>query len=130
MQFNKVIIAGNLTRGAEVLYTPKGMAYVNLRMAVNRKFKNKLGEIKEETVYLTVVAWDKLAESCKTLTKGFPIFVEGSLSQREYEKEGIKHQVIEVRAETIKFLKNPNEGVVTNNIESPETVTGEPNAEA
>ena len=39
--FNKVFLMGNLTKDPELRYTPQGTAVANLRMAVNRKYKNK-----------------------------------------------------------------------------------------
>jgi single-strand DNA-binding protein len=120
MNYNKVMLAGNITKDAELLYTPKGVQYVTLRLAVNRRFRNKANEVKEETLYITVVAWDSLAESCKKLTKGFPIFVEGILQQKEYEKNGEKHTIFDVRADVIKFLKYVDNKPTTAEISTPE----------
>lgn len=104
--FNKVMLIGNLTKDPELRYTPQGTAVVNLRMAVNRRWKDKAGEQKEEVCFLTVVAWDKQAEVCNQyLRKGAPIFVEGRLQSRSWEDNaGQKRNVIEVRAERIQFL--------------------------
>ena len=61
--FNKVMLIGNLTKDPELRYTPQGTAVVNLRLAVNRKFRsNKSQELKEETCFVTAVVWDKQAE--------------------------------------------------------------------
>ena len=38
--FNKVIIAGNLTRDPELRYTPKGTAIAKIGLAVNRNLEN------------------------------------------------------------------------------------------
>ncbi|MDD4953792.1 MAG: single-stranded DNA-binding protein, partial [Candidatus Omnitrophica bacterium] len=62
--FNKVYLIGNLTKDPELRYTPQGAAVVNLRLAVNRKFKNKEQELKEETCFITAVVWSKQAEAC------------------------------------------------------------------
>ncbi len=107
--FNKVFLIGNLTKDPELRYTPSGTAVVNLRMAVNRRFKDRNQELKEETCFLTVVAWDKQAENCNQyLHKGSPIFVEGRLQSRSWEdNSGQKRSVLEVRAERIQFLGAP-----------------------
>lgn len=104
--FNKVLLMGNLTRDPELRYTPQGTAVVNLRLAVNRRFKNKNQELKEETCFVTVVVWDKQAETCNQyLHKGSPIFVEGILQSRSWEDNaGAKRSVIEVRADRVQFL--------------------------
>ncbi len=103
---NRVLLIGNLTQDPELRYTPQGTAVVNLRIAVNRRFRDKTGEQKEEVCYLTVVVWDKQAETCNQyLRKGQPIFVEGRLQSRSWEdNSGQKRSVIEVRAERVQFL--------------------------
>ena len=52
---NKVLLIGNLTKDPELRYTPNGIAVVNLRIAVNRRFRDRAsGELKEETCFITV----------------------------------------------------------------------------
>ena len=104
---NKVLLIGNLTKAPELRYTPNGVAVVNLRLAVNRRFRDRAsGELKEETCFITVTAWDKQAEACNQyLTKGSPIFVEGTLQSRSWETtDHQKRSTIEVRAERVQFL--------------------------
>ena len=104
--FNKVLLIGNLTKDPELRYTPQGTAVVNLRLAVNRRFKDRNQEFKEETCFVTAVVWDKQAETCNQyLHKGSPVFVEGRLQSRSWEDNaGQKRYVIEVRAERVQFL--------------------------
>lgn len=105
---NKVFLIGNLTRDPELRYTPGGTAVANLGIAVNRKFKDSSGELKEEVCFLTVTVWDKQAEACcQYLQKGRPVFVEGVLQSRFWETpEGQKRSAIDVRAERVQFLGN------------------------
>jgi len=109
---NKVLLIGNLTRDPELRYTPSGTAVVNLRMAINRPFRDKSGENKQETCFMTVVAWDKQAEVCNQyLHKGSPLFVEGRLQSRTWDgQDGKKRSVVEVRAERVQFLGGPQQG--------------------
>lgn len=108
---NKVFLIGNLTRDPELRYTPSGVAVVNLRLAVNRRYRDKAGEQKEEVCFITVAAWDKQAEVCNQyLSKGRSIFVEGRLQFRSWEtNDGQKRSVIDIRAERIQFL-SPGKG--------------------
>ena len=103
---NKVLLIGNLTKDPELRYTPNGTAVTNLRVAVNRKFKDRTGELKEDTCFITVTAWDKQAEICNQyLQKGRAVFVEGILQSRSWETgDGQKRSTIDVRAERIQFL--------------------------
>lgn len=103
---NKVLLIGNLTKDPELRYTPNGTAVANLRIAVNRKFKDRTGELKEDTCFVTITAWDKQAEICNQyLQKGRAIFVEGILQSRSWDApDGQKRSTIDVRAERIQFL--------------------------
>ena len=105
---NKVFLIGNLTRDPELRSTPGGTAVANLGIAVNRRFKDSSGELKEEVCFLTVTVWDKQAEACcQYLKKGRPVFVEGVLQSRFWEtKDGEKRSAIDVRAERVQFLGN------------------------
>ncbi|MBF0490769.1 MAG: single-stranded DNA-binding protein [Candidatus Omnitrophica bacterium] len=106
---NKILLIGNLTKDPELRYTPNGTAVTNLRIAVNRKFKDRSGELKEDTCFITVTAWDKQAEICNQyLQKGRAVFVEGILQSRSWETgDGQKRSTIDVRAERIQFLGGP-----------------------
>ena len=108
--YNKVMLMGNLTKDPELRYTPQGIAVANLRMAVNRRFKNKNQELKEEVCFITAVVWNKQAETCNQyLHKGSAVFVEGRLQSRSWEDNtGAKRSVIEVRAERVQFLGAPS----------------------
>ena len=107
--YNKVLLMGNLTKDPELRYTPQGTAVVNLRMAVNRKYRTKEQELKEEVCFITAVVWNKQAETCNQyLHKGSSVFVEGRLQSRSWEDNtGAKRSVIEVRAERVQFMGAP-----------------------
>ena len=103
---NKVFLIGNLTRDPELRYTPGGTPVANLGIAVNRRYKDSSGELKEEVCFLTVTVWDKQAEACcQYLHKGRPVFIEGVLQSRFWEtSDGQKRSAIDVRAERVQFL--------------------------
>ncbi|MBI2104026.1 MAG: single-stranded DNA-binding protein [Candidatus Omnitrophica bacterium] len=105
---NRVLLIGNLTKDPELRYTPSGAAVVNLRLAVNSTFKDQAGQRKEETCFLTVVAWGRQAETCNQyLKKGRSVFVEGRLIYRSWEAEGKTRSTMEVRADRVQFLGLP-----------------------
>ena len=56
--FNKVILAGNLTRDPELRYTPKGTAVAKIGLAVNRTWKTESGETKEEVSFMDIELGD------------------------------------------------------------------------
>ena len=127
---NKVLLIGNLTKDPELKYTPSGVAVANLRLAVNRKYKDKSGEWKEDACFITVAVWDKQAEACNQyLQKGRPVFVEGRLQSRSWETtDGQKRTTIEVRAERIQFLgtgaKSASVGAGDTPVDEPAAQTG------
>lgn len=109
--YNKVLLMGNLTKDPELRYTPQGTAVANLRMAVNRKYRTKDQELKEEVCFITAVVWSKQAETCNQyLHKGSSLLVEGRLQSRSWEDTtGAKRSVIEVRAERVQFMGAPGQ---------------------
>jgi len=108
---NSVFLIGNLTRDPELKFVPGGTAVTNLRLAVNERYKDSSGEMKDVACFLTVVVWGKIAESCSQyLSKGSPLFVEGTLQSRSWQaQDGQKRNVLEVKARRVQFLgKGPN----------------------
>ena len=85
--FNRVIIAGNLTRDPELRYTASGLAVAKFGVAVNRRWKSgDTGEVKDEVTFVDVDALGKSAELVgQYLKKGRPILVEGRLKQDSWE---------------------------------------------
>ncbi|MDP2959907.1 MAG: single-stranded DNA-binding protein [candidate division Zixibacteria bacterium] len=110
---NRVLIVGNLTKDPELRYTSTGVPVANFRIASNKKYKDNLGESKEDVCFIGVVAWQKLAESCsKFLKKGSAVLVEGELRSRFKENEdGSKRNLIEIRAFQVQFLDKKTEAV-------------------
>lgn len=105
--FNKVILAGNLTRDPELRYTPKGTAIARLGLAINRKWKSETGEMKEDVTFVDVDAFGKTAEVIgQYLKKGRPILIEGRLRYETWEdkQSGQKKSKLGVVMETFQFL--------------------------
>jgi len=105
MNLNKVFLIGRLTQDVEIKHLPSGSTVATLNMATNRSYKDRNGNLREETEYHKVVAWGKLAELChKYLNKGRLIFVEGRIRQRSWlDTEGNKRVSYEIIAENIRF---------------------------
>ncbi len=84
--FNKVILAGNLTRDPELRYTPKGTAVAQIGLAVNRTWKTETGETKEEVSFIDVEAFGRQAEViAQYMRKGRPLLIEGRLKMDTWE---------------------------------------------
>src|SRR3954471_6753541 len=105
--FNRVILAGNLTRDPEVRYTPKGLAIAKIGLAVNRTWKNEAGESKEEVTFVDVDAFGRQAETIgQYFKKGRPILIEGrlKLDQWDDKQSGQKRSRLGVVMEGFQFM--------------------------
>jgi single-strand DNA-binding protein len=105
---NRVMIIGNLGRDPELRYTTRGNAVCNFTVAVNRPARpDENGQrAEDETEWFSVVAWDKLAETCNQfLSKGRKVYVEGRLQTRSWEgQDGQQRSRVEVVATNMVML--------------------------
>ena len=109
---NKVQIIGRLGQDPEMRFTANGRAVSTLNVAVNRFYTTQDGERREETAWVRVVAWARLAEQASQyLSKGRQVYVEGRLQTRQWEdKEGQRRYTTEVVAQDIQFLDRAESG--------------------
>ena len=106
MNLNKVMLAGNLTRDPELKYTQAQMAVATFGLAINRKWKDKSGQAKEEACFVDCTAWGATAENVqKYLKKGMPLFVEGRLHFSSWDgPDGKKRSKLDVTVDYMQFL--------------------------
>lgn len=105
---NKVFVIGRLTRDPDLRYITEGTPVCSFRLAVNRRYLVPASnEWKDDTTFIDVVAWRKLAERLgETLHKGSPVQVEGRLQSRAWENEaGQKRSIVEIAAERVQNLE-------------------------
>lgn len=105
--FNRVIIAGNLTRDPEHKIITSGQAVCRLGIASNRQFKNRqTGSMVQEVCYVDVEVWGQQADSCRQyLQKGRPVLIEGRLKLDTWEDQtGQKKSKHSIVADRIIFL--------------------------
>jgi len=104
--FNKVILAGNLTREIEMRSTPTGLAIANTSIACNRKFKSQSGESKEEVLFLDITFFGRTAEvASQYLKRGSKILVDGRLKLDQWtDQSGQKRSKHSLVVETMKML--------------------------
>jgi single-strand DNA-binding protein len=109
---NMVILMGNMTREAELRYTPNGKAVSSFGLAVNRVYKDATGEQKKEADFFDVVAWGKLAEIISQYgSKGQGVHVMGRLQNRNWEaQDGSKRNKTEVIATDISLIGGKGAG--------------------
>ena len=101
VSFNRVVLAGNITRDPELRFTKDGVPVANFGLAVNRvRSKN------DEVDFFDITCWRELGETVANYKKkGDPILVEGRLQYRTWEAEdGSKRSKVDVTADNIQFL--------------------------
>ena len=103
---NKVQIIGNLGADPEMRFTANGRAVATMNVACNRRYTTQDGDNREETEWVRVVAWAKLAELVSQyLSKGSQVYVEGRMQTREWQdREGQRRFTTEVVARDVQFL--------------------------
>lgn len=109
---NKIIIIGNLGSDAEVNFLPSGDTALNFRVATSERYRDKEGNVKEDTEWHRVVVYGKLADAiAQYLTKGRSVYVEGRLRTRKWQdKEGRDQYTTEVLAREVKLLGGNGRG--------------------
>jgi single-strand DNA-binding protein len=109
--YNRVVLIGHLTRDPEVRTTSNGHPMMNLRMAMNRRWRGADEQLKEEVTFVDVASFGPQVESMgKYLKKGSPLLVDGRLRWHEWENDkGEKRSKLDVTADRLSFLPR-NEG--------------------
>jgi single-strand DNA-binding protein len=104
MYMNQLTLIGFTGQDAELHYTQNGVAVITLSVATKESWKNGDGQWQSRTEWHRIVAFGKLAEYAQTLPKGSHVLVQGSLRSREYDRDDVKHRVVELRADSIAKL--------------------------
>ena len=108
---NRTQLIGRLGRDPELRYTQDGVALARLAVATHETWKDDQGQKQERTEWHRIVVWGASAENCaQYLSKGRPVYIEGSLRTRQWDdKEGHKRSTTEVIAQRVQFLGSPND---------------------
>ena len=103
MPSNSVTLIGNLVDDPELRFTPSGVAMAKIRLAVNRRWRDRNQEWQEETSFFGGTCWREMAESvAESLQKGTRVIVTGQLEQRSWEtQEGDRRSIVEIRIDEI-----------------------------
>lgn len=112
MTVNKVILVGNLGKDPEVRNLPSGEAVASVTLATSNKYKNRAGEMVDETEWHNAVLFGRLAEIAgKYIKKGSSIYVEGRLKTEKYtDKNGVEKYQTKVIVGELKMLGGRSAG--------------------
>ena len=111
-EVNRVLVSGRLTRDPDRRYAQDGTAVTGFPIAFHRRYRGRDGKPAEQTGYVEVMTYLRLAEVCgEYLKRGSAVLVEGRLQQREWVgPQGGKRSRLEIRAEMVHFLERRPEG--------------------
>ncbi len=110
--YNKVLLMGNLTRDVELKQTAGNQSVAEIGLAVNRRFKDRDGNDREETTFVDCEAWGRTAEvMAQYLAKGRPVFIEGRLKLDTWQDQsGNKRSKMRVVIEGFQFVDSKGGG--------------------
>ena len=102
---NKVILIGNAGKDAELKYMANGTPQAKFSVATTSS--RKVGDKWEnETEWHNIIMWGDSAErQSQYITKGSPVYVEGRIKTRSWEKDdGTRAYMTEVVADKVMTL--------------------------
>lgn len=104
--FNRVIVAGNLTRDPELRTVGSGTSVTDVGIAINDR-KKQGNEWVDETTFVDVTLWARTAEiAAEYLKKGSPVMIEGKLKMESWEDKtsGAKRSKLKIVGERMQLL--------------------------
>jgi len=111
-EINNIILAGNLTKDPVFRSTSNNTPVVNFHIAANRRYRDSGNNWQEDVCYVGVVAWNKLANSCKDkLQKGSAVLVDGELQSKVFRSDDGNRTIVEIKAKRIQFLNKIDKAV-------------------
>ena len=115
VSFNRVVLAGNLTRDPEPRFSNNGIPVCELGIAVSER-RGKGAEATERANFFDITAWRDVGDTIANYKKkGDPILVEGRLQFRSWEaQDGSKRSKVDVVADNVQFLGGRGDGDSSN----------------
>ncbi|MBQ9548442.1 MAG: single-stranded DNA-binding protein [Bacteroidales bacterium] len=114
MSLNKVMLIGNVGRDPEVRYLEgnSGAKVATFTLATTERYKDRSGELRENTEWHNIVAWRNSADIAeKYVRKGTQLYIEGRLRTRSYtDQQGMKKYVTEITVDSLQLLGRRPDG--------------------
>lgn len=105
MDIMRAVVSGRITQELkELKYTKDSKAVLDISIGSN-SYKKGAGEYNQKSNFFNVTVFGKQAESCKQyLAKGSQVIVDGRLDFQSWEKDGVKHSMIKIIADSVTFI--------------------------
>lgn len=123
MSLNKVMLIGNAGTDPEVRYLDGNTKVATFRLATTERYKDRNGEMRENTEWHSIVAWRQSADVAERfIRKGTQVFIEGRLRTRTWaDQQGAQHSRVEITVDNLQLLgrKGDNPAQADNTFASP-----------
>jgi len=117
------MLIGNVGRDPEVRYLDgnsgqggQGTKVATFTLATSEKYRDRNGELRENTEWHNIVAWRQSADVAeKFVRKGTQLYIEGRLRTRSYtDASGNKKFTTEITVDTLQLLGRRDSGMDDN----------------
>jgi single-strand DNA-binding protein len=105
--YNKVILMGNLTRDPDIRTLMGGGKVAKLGLAINRRYKDREGQLREETTFVDIDFFGPMADTLQQYArKGGGLHIEGRLSLDTWQDKatGQNRYRLKVLGERFQFV--------------------------
>jgi len=110
MSVNKVILIGNVGKDPEVKYLEQDVPVAKFTLATSESYKAKNGEKVETTEWHNIVLWRGLAKIAEQyVRKGSKLFIEGKITHRQYEQDGVTKFFTEIVGNNMEMLSSKSD---------------------
>jgi len=106
MSVNKVILIGHVGKNPETRAFQDGTGVTSFSLATSEKYKDKSGNLSEQTEWHNISCFGKLSEIAnKYVTKGSQIYIEGKIKTNKYtDKAGVEKYAVNIVASSLQLL--------------------------
>jgi single-strand DNA-binding protein len=103
--YNKAILVGNLGADPQIRNLENGVKLATFNIATTETYIDRDNNRQEKTEWHRIVAWRGLAElSERYLKRGSKVFIEGKITTRTYEQEGVSRSITEIVASNLVLM--------------------------
>ncbi len=111
MGINKAILVGNVGKDPVIQYVKEDVPVARFSLATTETYRDKNGEKVSNTEWHNIVAWRNTAKIVEQyIKKGAQLYIEGKITTRSYDKDGVTRYATEIVANTIQMLGRAGEG--------------------
>ena len=132
MSLNKAMLIGNVGRDPEVRYLDgnNGAKVATFTVATTERYKDRNGEVKEQTEWHNIVAWRGNADVAERyVKKGTQLYIEGRIRTRSWDDQtGNKRYTTEIIVDNLQLLgkRSDNPGAAPGGHSQPQQTYSQP----